>query len=423
MVEVRRGGERVEAEVTHARPRDGRGPPARVEFRPAGRRESPLDLRGTAGRVRAGRRPTWERRGDRSAPANVAADTVVRIDIDRPAPEETRAELARIFADRFGTDQAKRETARKLLAELPWDESMREIAWAAYKASPAHEPLRQRVRGEDRRDQGPEEPVLVAACRHEAGGRLGAGHRDARRRRRAEGVNDQQWRSMFERYYKPHPEAGGYVYLALRAPNDEWNGFYDDAICPLVERLIRQFVLFGDVNPDRVYILGASHGGYGAFVIGPKMPDRFAAVHASAAAATPGETRGENLRDVRFTVMVGEKDTAYGRADRCRDFVKELAGWKSRYGGYPGECRPAARTLATRSRTATRWARCSSRASRSSSGPDRLGPVGRGPEALLLDRSPGRIQRAGSRRRCATTRSRSRPTIRTRLPSGSMPRS
>ena len=136
-------------------------------------------------------------------------------------------------------------------------------------------------------------------------------------------VNDQQWHSMFERYYKEHPEAGGYVYLALRAPNDEWNGFYDDAICPLVERLIRQFVLFADVDPDRVYALGASHGGYGAFVIGPKMPDRFAAVHASAAAPTDGETRSENLRDLRFTVMVGDKDTAYGRADRCRAFVKD----------------------------------------------------------------------------------------------------
>ena len=91
------------------------------------------------------------------------------------------------------------------------------------------------------------------------------------------------------------------------------------------------------MDPDRVYILGASHGGYGAFVIGPKMPDRFAAVHASAAAPTHGETRGENLRDVRFTVMVGDKDTAYGRADRCRAFIKELEGWKARYGGYPGE--------------------------------------------------------------------------------------
>jgi hypothetical protein len=72
-------------------------------------------------------------------------------------------------------------------------------------------------------------------------------------------------------------------------------------------------------------------------VIGPKMPDRFAAVHASAAAPTDGETMSENLRDLRFTVMVGDKDTAYGRADRCRAFVKAIEGLKARYGGYPGE--------------------------------------------------------------------------------------
>lgn len=84
-------------------------------------------------------------------------------------------------------------------------------------------------------------------------------------------------------------------------------------------------------------ILGASQGGYGAFVIGPKIPDRFAAIHASASAPTPGETMGENLRNVRFTFMVGEKDTNYGRADRCREFAKALDGWKRKLGGFPGE--------------------------------------------------------------------------------------
>jgi hypothetical protein len=149
-------------------------------------------------------------------------------------------------------------------------------------------------------------------------------------------VNDSQWDGMFKSYYHDHPESGGYVYLALRAPNDTWNGFYDDAICPLVERLILQFVLFDDVNPDQVFALGASHGGYGAFVIGPKMPDKFAAVHASASAATDGETMGENLRNLRFTYMVGERDTAYGRADRAQAFAKQLDEWKKEYGGYPG---------------------------------------------------------------------------------------
>ncbi len=137
-------------------------------------------------------------------------------------------------------------------------------------------------------------------------------------------VNDREWQYMFEKYYKDHPEAGGYVYLALRAPNDEWNGFYDDAICPLVERLIQQFVLFDDVNPDKVYTLGASHGGYGAFVIGPKIPYRFAAVHAAASAPTDGETMGENLRNVPFTIITGAQDNGYGRIDRDRKFIAQV---------------------------------------------------------------------------------------------------
>ncbi len=136
-------------------------------------------------------------------------------------------------------------------------------------------------------------------------------------------VNDQQWRVM-QHYYRDHPEAGGYLYVALRAPNDTWNGFYDGYVYPLVDHLIRQFLLFGDVDPDKVFLMGYSHGGYGAFAIGPKMPDCFAAIHASAAAPTEGETTPVTLRHTIFTYMIGEKDTAYGRIERCRRFDQEV---------------------------------------------------------------------------------------------------
>lgn len=131
--------------------------------------------------------------------------------------------------------------------------------------------------------------------------------------------NDSQWKQM-QIYYRDHPGEAGYLYLALRAPNDVWNGFYDQYVPPLVVNLIRQFVQFGDVDPDRVYLMGYSHGGYGAFYIGPKVPDRFAAIHASAAAPTPGTISARTLRNTRFTFMIGEKDTAYGRANGCKDF-------------------------------------------------------------------------------------------------------
>jgi hypothetical protein len=125
-------------------------------------------------------------------------------------------------------------------------------------------------------------------------------------------------------YYKDQPDVGGYKYLALRAPNNSWNGFYDDYVYPLIENLIQQQVVFGDIDPNRVFIIGYSHGGYGAFAIGPKIPYRFAAIHSSAAAPTDGQSSAKTLRNTRFTFMVGENDNAYGRRERCERFAKQI---------------------------------------------------------------------------------------------------
>ncbi|MDQ2799604.1 MAG: hypothetical protein M3Y13_08185, partial [Armatimonadota bacterium] len=141
-------------------------------------------------------------------------------------------------------------------------------------------------------------------------------------------LNDSQWVIM-QRYYKDHPELGGYRYVALRAPNDTWYGFYDVYVYPLVTNLIKQFLALDDIDPNKVFLMGYSHGGYGAFAIGPKMPDLFAAIHASAAAPTEGETTAKTLRNTVFSCMVGDQDTMYGRLDRCRQFdadVRKLRG-------------------------------------------------------------------------------------------------
>ena len=136
-------------------------------------------------------------------------------------------------------------------------------------------------------------------------------------------VNDSQWKIM-QRYYKDQSGVTGYKYLALRAPNNTWNGFYTDYVYPLIENLVRQMIALGDVDPNKVFIMGYSHGGYGAFAIGPKIPYRFAAVHSSAAAPTGGETSAKTLRNTRFTFMVGENDNAYGRRERCEAFAKQI---------------------------------------------------------------------------------------------------
>jgi transglutaminase-like putative cysteine protease/pimeloyl-ACP methyl ester carboxylesterase len=135
-------------------------------------------------------------------------------------------------------------------------------------------------------------------------------------------LNDSQWRIM-QGYYRDHPEVGGYLYLALRAPNNSWNGFYTGYVYPLIAKLIDQFLIFGDVDPNKVFIMGYSHGGYGAFAIGPKMPDRFAAIHSSAGAPADGIVP-QTLRNTVFTFMVGGEDSAYGRRNLDVDFSKKI---------------------------------------------------------------------------------------------------
>jgi hypothetical protein len=148
-------------------------------------------------------------------------------------------------------------------------------------------------------------------------------------------VNDSQWEVM-KKYYTDQNAVEGYLYVALRAPNDLWNGFYDDYCCRLVINLIRQFTLFGEADANKAYLIGYSHGGYGAFFIGPKIPDRFAAIHASAAAPTDGTISAKSLRNTRFTFMIGEKDTAYGRRERCEKFAAEIDKLKKdNPGDYP----------------------------------------------------------------------------------------
>ena len=140
-------------------------------------------------------------------------------------------------------------------------------------------------------------------------------------------INDAQWRQM-QSYYRDHPEVSGYLYCALRAPTDDWNGFYTDYFYPVLEKLIRQFVVCDEVDPDRVVVVGYSHGGYGAFAVGPKLPHRFAAVHSSAAAPTDGQSLPQGLHSLPFSFMVGSDDTRYGRRARCEAFAAALGALK-----------------------------------------------------------------------------------------------
>lgn len=131
-------------------------------------------------------------------------------------------------------------------------------------------------------------------------------------------VNDQQWENQ-KRLYEP---AEG-VYVAPRAPTDTWNLWHQGHIDALFDRLIENMVVFEDVDPTKVYLMGYSAGGDGVYQLAPRMADRFAA--AAMMAGHPNETKPDGLRNLPFTLHMGGDDAAYDRNKIAAQWKEQLA--------------------------------------------------------------------------------------------------
>ena len=136
------------------------------------------------------------------------------------------------------------------------------------------------------------------------------------------GVNDRQWENQKKLY---EPEEG--VYLAPRAPSDTWNLWHRSHIDRFYDRLIENLVVFEDVDPDRIYILGYSAGGDGVYQLAPRMADRWAA--AAMMAGHPNETQPLGLRNIGFTLHMGGDDGAYNRNKVAKQWKEKLAALRA----------------------------------------------------------------------------------------------
>ena len=142
-------------------------------------------------------------------------------------------------------------------------------------------------------------------------------------------VNDGQWKNQM-RLYKPKEG----IYLCPRAPTDTWNLWHQSHIDPLFDRLIENMIIFEDVDPDKVYLMGYSAGGDGVYQLAPRMCDRFAA--AAMMAGHPNETSPQGLRNLPFALQVGENDKSYRRNKIAESWGEKLAELKeSDPQGYP----------------------------------------------------------------------------------------
>jgi pimeloyl-ACP methyl ester carboxylesterase len=122
----------------------------------------------------------------------------------------------------------------------------------------------------------------------------------------SDSVNNKQWSNQIRLY---EPKEG--VYLAPRSAVNDWNMWCQPHVDTLFDRIIQLAVAYMDVNPDKVYLMGYSAGGDGAYRMAPRLADRWAA--AAMMAGHPGDVSPLNLRNTGFSLWMGEKDNAYNR--------------------------------------------------------------------------------------------------------------
>ena len=108
-------------------------------------------------------------------------------------------------------------------------------------------------------------------------------------------------------------------------------GIWRHALIPAIEQLATDLVMFEDVDPNRIYLMGFSEGGYFTYRAIPSMCDRLAGAAPSAGGGVKDPGWVDNLVTLPFFVQSGEFDNAFKRAPNFREMVGQLKEARERY--------------------------------------------------------------------------------------------
>ncbi len=145
-------------------------------------------------------------------------------------------------------------------------------------------------------------------------------------------VNESQWRNQIRLGQQYRPQQA--LYVAPRAPTDTWNLWHEAHIDRLFDRLISTLVVTESVDPNQVYLMGYSAGGDGVYQLAPRMADRFAA--AAMMAGHPNDADPKGLRNLPFTIHIGENDKPFQRNEVAAQWGQKLSQLKEHDSqGYP----------------------------------------------------------------------------------------
>jgi predicted esterase len=123
-------------------------------------------------------------------------------------------------------------------------------------------------------------------------------------------VNSSEWDAQVRLSLGLYPNDA--IYFVPRMVDDNQGRWWKEFNVTAFSAMIRHAILFWDIDPNRVYLIGISEGGYGTETLACRYPDLFAAANGMACGSGTS-IHVENLRNLPFRTDVGERDTMFGR--------------------------------------------------------------------------------------------------------------
>ena len=142
-------------------------------------------------------------------------------------------------------------------------------------------------------------------------------------------MNDDQWRNIIP--FENNGFKQGTIAVAPRGITNTWNLHFVSESFPAITRLVENYIIFRNVDPNKVYLMGFSAGGDGTYSLSERIPYLFAAC--SPQAGHPNGINTVNLCNLPTYLAAGEKDTAFKRNQICVDYYRKILDQNGKYLG------------------------------------------------------------------------------------------
>ena len=142
-------------------------------------------------------------------------------------------------------------------------------------------------------------------------------------------TNDDQWRNIIP--FENGAFKSGTIAVAPRGITNTWNLHFVQESYPAITRLVENYIIFNNVDPNKVYLMGFSAGGDGTYALSERIPYLFAAC--SPQAGHPNNVSTINLCNLPTYLAAGEKDSAFKRNQICIDYYKKIIEQNGKYCG------------------------------------------------------------------------------------------